>query len=429
FQQHLATHSRDGGDKGKVNDVDQGGNGNPEVIDRYTCSTCQKVYVSLEQFDRHLDGHEEVVLDNSAQDSLDDENETALSDISAKRLQDDPIIEVRPIKRRAKGANAPPVELKVALAGHRLGDIVETDGYEPVEPYLYLADFSARAGEIARTFAGALLQSDSSVILLLKVEVYGRSPSEDIHGFDLAKPTWDIKTVVATVHDCTRKLLIGTLSYSVLVTAALDITTGVVSVGASTSLHISSNMRMWCRKDRELNPLVERQLRSKFDHAITFAKTAAIFYLFASWECHPVTIFRLLDHYRGKSSSGTKAVATLFNEITKTQCITRILLQDLLEEIGAGDCSVATTLRAVLANFKADEQERPLFKDQKTSRLLRSLADSVCGTIRSLNNDKVATAIKARFQLNRDNSILKIYTHTREEKSADKGRGRCTSDN
>ncbi|KAI8598194.1 hypothetical protein EDD21DRAFT_383197 [Dissophora ornata] len=198
-------------------------------------------------------------------------------------------------------------------------------------------------------------------------------------------------------------------------------------------------MRMWCRKDRELNPLVERQLRSKFDHAITFAKTAAIFYLFASWECHPVTIFRLLDHYRGKSSSGTKAVATLFNEITKTQCITRILLQDLLEEIGAGDCSVATTLRAVLANFKADEQERPLFKDQKTSRLLRSLADSVCGTIRSWPCKSTCRAtlfdmilkckLESRFQLNRDNSILKIYTHTREEKSADKGRGRCTSDN
>ncbi|KAG0349569.1 hypothetical protein BGZ54_004334, partial [Gamsiella multidivaricata] len=427
------------GDEGEVGDEDVADSGGSEVSGGYTCSFCRKVFVSIDQYDNHLDFHEQVVLDNSIQNTLEDEDGSALSDIrseltdivkskevaelmmswvepsvcihesgersmamlmpsSAKRLLDDPIIDVWPIKRRTKGADVDPVDLKVALAGHRLGGLVETEIYEPVEPSMYLADYSTQADEIARTFAGALLQSESSVVLLLKVEVYGRSPSEDIHGIDLAKPTWDLKTVAVTIHDSTRKLLIGTLSYNVLVTAAIDIITGAVSVGASTSLHVSSNMRLWCRKDKELNPLVERQLRSKFDHAITFAKTAAIFYLFASWDCHPVTIFRLLDHYRGKSSSGTKAVAILFNEIAKTQYIKRKLLDDLLTELGAEDRSVATTLRALLESFKADERERPLSKDQKLSRLLRSLADGACGTIRSLNNEKVAKAIKARTE-------------------------------
>ncbi|KAG0316410.1 hypothetical protein BGZ99_006919 [Dissophora globulifera] len=457
FQQHLASHCNKDDNEGEVNDRDQGGNGDQDgnedqsgtrdqevnedskESNRYMCSTCQKVYISLEDFDTHLNGHEEIALDNCLQNTLEDEDEAALLEItselteiiknkevvelmltwvepsvcihesgertmamltpsSTKRLLDDPIVEVQPMKRRAKGVDTDPIDLKLALTGHRLGSLLETSCYEPVEPFLYLADFSTRAGEIAKTFAGALLQWESTAVLLLKVEVYGRSPSEDVHGFDLAKPSWDLKTVAVITHDHTRKLLIGTLSFSVLVTAALNITTGDISVGASTALHISNKTRLWRRKDWLLNPLVERQLRSKFDHAITFAKTAAVFYLFASWECQPVTIFRLLDHYRGKSSSGTKAVAILFNEIGRTQSITKQLLQDLLADIGTGSCSVTTTLQAVLASFKEDEQERPLSKDQKTSRLLRSLADGVCGTIRSLNNDKVATAIKARSE-------------------------------
>ena len=75
-----------------------------------------------------------------------------------KCLLDDPIIEVQPMKCHTKVVDADPVELNVALAGNSLGGLLETSCYEPVEPSLYLADFSTRAGVISRTFAGALLQ-------------------------------------------------------------------------------------------------------------------------------------------------------------------------------------------------------------------------------------------------------------------------------
>ncbi|KAG0257246.1 hypothetical protein BG011_004068 [Mortierella polycephala] len=448
FVEHVASHGDVNGNVVKVggsgaasdNNVDQGAEEDSEDVNWYTCSTCQKVYTSIDRFDSHLDGHSQVVLEESVQDSLENEDQTALSDIksqltdvaknaevvdvvltwvvpsvcvhesgersmamltrsSAKRQLDDPIIDVQPIKYHAKGVESDPKELKDALAGYRFGGLVETDLYEPIEPPLYLADFSKRKEEIARAFAGALLQSRFSVVLILKAEVYGRSPIEDIHGIELAKPKWEMKTIAVMLHDNTRKLLIGTHSYNILVTAAMDLEMGTVSVGASTPLHISSNTRLWCRKDRELNPLVERQLRSKFDDAITFANCAAVFYQFASWECQPVTIFKLLNYYKRKGSSGTKAVATLFSEIAKTQSITRTLLQSLRTELDAKDHSVAKTLRTMLEIFKADEQERPLLNDQKMSRLLRSLADGVCGAIRSLNDDKVVAAIKARSEV------------------------------
>ncbi|KAF9166796.1 hypothetical protein BGX20_000098, partial [Mortierella sp. AD010] len=120
-----------------------------------------------------------------------------LTPSSTKRLLDDPIIDVQQMKRRSKGLDVGPVKLK-----------------------------------ISRKFAGALLQWELTVIFLLKAKVYGRSPADDVHGFDLAQRKWDLMTVTSIVHGCTQKLLIGTLSFSVLVTAALNITTGDVSAGA-----------------------------------------------------------------------------------------------------------------------------------------------------------------------------------------------------
>ncbi|KAG0359606.1 hypothetical protein BGZ54_009891 [Gamsiella multidivaricata] len=76
----------------------------------------------------------------------------------------------------------------------------------------------------------------------------------------------------------------------------------------------------------------------------------------------------------------------------------RTLLHDLLAELSAECRSVATTLWVMLENLKADEQERPLSKDQEMGSLLESLANGVCDTIRFLNDDKVTAAIKARSE-------------------------------
>lgn len=71
-------------------------------------------------------------------------------------------------------------DLEVAISAHRFGDIVDPKLYEPIEPIepsLYLASMSSEGDEITRTFAGALLQTESSGNLLLEVEVYVQRPS------------------------------------------------------------------------------------------------------------------------------------------------------------------------------------------------------------------------------------------------------------
>ncbi|KAI1288516.1 hypothetical protein EDD11_010012 [Mortierella claussenii] len=313
YQEHVNSHAKNGkttssvaGGPGEA-EGSSGGNDCSEEVDCYKCSTCNMVLQSVEQFNSHLDTHEQVTLEDSIHDASSvGESKAALMGIkdeltevtkngdvaelvlqwlvpsicthesgetsfamltrsSAKRQLEDPIMDVRPVKQNTRGTEREPAGLKATLSTHRFGHLVDLDVYEPIEPSLFLADYSEKKEEISKTFAGALLQSDSSVTLILKAEVYERSPTEDAHGIDLAKPTWDVKTVEVLLHDNARKLLIGTLTFNILVTAALDLTTGAVSVGASSILHVSTKARLWCRKDKNLNLLVERQLRSKFD--------------------------------------------------------------------------------------------------------------------------------------------------------------------
>ncbi|KAK3821274.1 MAG: hypothetical protein J3Q66DRAFT_149726 [Benniella sp.] len=113
--------------------------------------------------------------------------------------------------------------------------------------------------------------------MLLKVEVYDKEPSGDFHAFNLAIPKVDLRTIGTVKHDKTRKLVIGTLTYNVLVTSAIDLSSCSISVGADSSLHVSENSQMWARKDKELNPLLLRQVRSRYDCKSTFFQCASVY--------------------------------------------------------------------------------------------------------------------------------------------------------
>ncbi|KAI8346016.1 hypothetical protein B0O80DRAFT_431124 [Mortierella sp. GBAus27b] len=380
FEEHFATHTettqKDPKDGGNV-DVDDNASASSGQSSQlqYFCSTCPQVFHDIEEFDIHLDSHGQVTIESPASDDISDAEKQALSNIrteltgtihnrdvadlvlewtvpsicthqsgehsvalltdsGAKRHADDPIVDIRPIQKKSKLAMELD-DLKVAISGHYFGGIVDPEMYKPIDPSLYQESMSSKGDEIARTFAGALLQTGSSVILLIKVEAYGRRPSEDIHAIEIVKPVWDLYTVAVVTHDNTKKLIIGTLSFNILVTAAIDLVTGAISVGP--------------------------------------------------------------DHYRRKKNSNIKAIATIFDDIGRTQCIKKALVESLLVDLD-GKAVVPRVLRGLLKTFTPEMKERELKGDKVASRLLRVLADSSCGTIRSLNTDKIIPAIKSRTE-------------------------------
>ncbi|KAF9197563.1 hypothetical protein BGZ49_001946, partial [Haplosporangium sp. Z 27] len=140
-----------------------------------------------------------------------------------------------------------------------------------------LKDFFKHHEEIAKTLAGAIIQTDYQAILILKVEVYARSPIEDPHSFDLAIPTINSKIVCVIHHDGSR-ISCGHAPMECLNSSLCKFDHWDIGAGASNvSAHLATYMIFWRRADFELNPSTKRQLRSKFDRREAFFECASIF--------------------------------------------------------------------------------------------------------------------------------------------------------
>ncbi|KAF8920484.1 hypothetical protein BGZ58_004324, partial [Dissophora ornata] len=90
-----------------------------------------------------------------------------------------------PIKRPRVRIHAGLDDLRTMLASNRFGKLIELDSYSLLESSFFVQDYKQFRNDIARNLAGALIHTGSQVILLLKVELYGRNPDEDPHSFDL----------------------------------------------------------------------------------------------------------------------------------------------------------------------------------------------------------------------------------------------------
>jgi hypothetical protein len=68
---------------------------------------------------------------------------------------------------------------------------------------------------LATSLEGLLLQSDDMVLLVDKVEVFGRAPSEDPHMLDVARPVGKRSFIVVNEwHDEAHKVMIRVLNGS-----------------------------------------------------------------------------------------------------------------------------------------------------------------------------------------------------------------------
>ncbi|KAF9416532.1 hypothetical protein BGZ94_010191 [Podila epigama] len=110
------------------------------------------------------------------------------------------------------------LELDDALKGHHYGGLVNAQDYRACdenEPIWHMP-FRDNGKKLARILAGLLIQSGDTVLYAVKVEVYGRRPSEDGHTQDLAIPTNSAVSIVNNHHDNTSKVVIGTLGWNAL---------------------------------------------------------------------------------------------------------------------------------------------------------------------------------------------------------------------
>ncbi|KAF9554623.1 hypothetical protein EC968_009548 [Mortierella alpina] len=323
-----------------------------------------------------------------------------LTQTAAKRAFSDPIMRLDPIKRPRPLIKIEATDIEVLLSTSRHGAIIKLTDYKPLEPAFFLKEYKQFKSEIAQKLAGAIIHTGSQVVLILKAEVYGRAPADDPHSFDLVKPILDVKRVSKIFHDNVEKLIIGTQQWSSLITSSLELTSGTIDAGANNTYTLTaSQSTIWGRDDWQLNPLVERQLRSKFYHKETYSRSASVFRPISNWACIPVTIFSLNNYYqRNVAMTGIKAASVVFKNIisSRKRVIKRKVLEQLLDNRDIKKAPLTETLLLGLLQLSSpNEKNIQLIDNYDCSILLSKLAETLCGTITLKNNNHVKPNIQA----------------------------------
>ncbi|KAF9157954.1 hypothetical protein BGX20_003644 [Mortierella sp. AD010] len=362
----------------------------------FECSHCKSVFLSVESLDEHLDVHSEIYEEEPADDnniqesqasSLLSQTKIKLNEATHDRRTTDYILEyVVPYRVRTNGrelmaflipgeaeqvskdpiegwlridqGKAPmevdPGNLEIMLTSHQFGSIIDVKHYSPMDPELFMKPFRPNKDDIAKRLAGSIIQTGTQAILVLKAEIYGRRPSDDPHEFALIMPYHDVKKISIVFHDNSRKLVVGTNTWSSLLTASIELTSGTIEVGASNStVNIARTSLIWCRDDCNQNLLVERQLRSKFDKSQTYWDCAAVFFLFSDWRCQPATIFQIVNHYYSKKMSGIKAAAVIFNGLLSSSIIKKSSLEELRTQLQNNKLSAGSVALQIIEKLIA----------------------------------------------------------------------------
>ncbi|KAK3848262.1 MAG: hypothetical protein J3R72DRAFT_94012 [Linnemannia gamsii] len=295
------------------------------------------------------------------------------------------------------------IELSQALMVHHYGSLVldRLKSYEQLGTTVSQRRYS-EASDLARLLAGCLIHSQENVALVLKVELYGRSRTEDPHEQPLAFPAFGDYIVVSVKHGGAQKLLIGTHTWLALVTCCILLHSGVVVVGPHNRQFVPHKSSIvWINtNDMERNALVERQLRSKFHDDRTFLEHAGVFFLFRRPSCLPVTLRTLYEHYAGKGPSGIKSVALVFSRLFNDKRLP-------VEELVAQGTPVENTrinkelnkLQQMISNTNNGSNNTTTTVSEPVSIQLRVLAELATGVITALNHSAVKVAVIERIEV------------------------------
>ncbi|KAG0337173.1 hypothetical protein BG004_007751 [Podila humilis] len=301
----------------------------------------------------------------------------------------------------------------VAIGSHAYGRLVRFEDYKLLEKNDPLWDlpFVDNGELLAAAFEGMLLHSGEDILLAFKVEVYGTADYEDPHAQEVARPkgTDDFK-VENVFHDHTRKVMVGTIKWCLLVTLAVMVTDGTVVVGpdnrffhpeASSSVWIKTKSYDWIRSrpKEDLYNTMPRQLRSKFDREATFESYSAVNRLFNHHTTMPVTLKTLYGFKSKNGWSGVKVAAFVFHQLYTKRKIMKAEIQAYVKEALKGrDGKLCESLKIVqrLVEEMADEEPIPVSKP--VNSYLTELAGKLSGEITNLNNTDVKNAVVKKIK-------------------------------
>ncbi|KAF9980965.1 hypothetical protein BGZ75_007784 [Mortierella antarctica] len=418
--------------------------------DTYLCPRCDKTFDSLKNLSEHVDEHDNSQSQESADSTPDDHADTVqalkgalishtgnlhtaeflmtitrpivlvLDDNTQVAVLATPNLTERLAGRRIVAAKEIPelrlgvntrlekstnADLSHSLLAHNYGKIVldDLDGYEELDNEMCQQRFSAAAQKIARRLAGALVQSKASVLLVLKVEIYGRERTEDPHEQPLAFPLLGSYIVESVSHDGAKKIVIGTDSWLALITSCVLLNTGEVVVGPhNTHFAPHKHSTVWLRTaDYERNSVVERQLRSKYHDDKTYMECAGVFFLFQRPACLPVTLRTLLEHYLSKADSGIKTVAAIFRQLYEEKALSRTGLAQQTSKIINEQTRISQEIRTLHQMLlTANHADKDMVSvSESVSRQLRVLTEFTTSATTALNHSVVKEAIEHRIRV------------------------------
>ncbi|KAF9924385.1 hypothetical protein BGZ67_009325 [Mortierella alpina] len=314
----------------------------------------------------------------------------------AKRLGDGSVAYVRPLKHRLDD-EIEDLELKIALKAHAFSLLVDVENYEPLgedDPLCFMP-FSEHNKLLSRKLVGLLIQSGDAVLLCLKVEVYGRSKSEDPHALDLALPDGISPfKVVNQLHESTSKVMGGTVRWNALVTMAVVVTNGKVVVGPhNTEFHPHPASHVWLRKDggKDMFNNVERQTRSKFHKTTSFELLAAAHPRFLRHCTLPVTLKTLWEFKATLAWSGIKVASFVFHQLFTCGKISKSDVTENLQKLKADkDTGIIGNLNQLVEAMQ-DEETSPV--SEPVSKQLMELAGRLQGDVTEINKTTITDGV------------------------------------
>ncbi|KAG0093626.1 hypothetical protein BGZ93_007811 [Podila epicladia] len=292
--------------------------------------------------------------------------------------------------------------LENVLKSSKFGSLVRIDEYRLLENNDLICHmrFSGNSMQLARQLEGLLIQSGDAVLCALKVEVYGRLPSEDPHKQELAIPGIKSFTVINVWHDNTSKVMIGTLKWGALVTMAVELTSGNVVVGPhNTEFYPHSVSHVWIRKDgdRDLMNNVERQTRSKFDNSSTYECNAAVHVWFNQLSTMPVTLRTLWEHKMKLGWSGIKVACFVFHKLYTKGVVLKLDVKTSLQKIKSQrhKSDLVGILNRLVEDMR-DEETSPV--SAAVNKHLTDLAARLQNEISAINKHTITNAVVKRIE-------------------------------
>ncbi|KAI8346091.1 hypothetical protein B0O80DRAFT_248289 [Mortierella sp. GBAus27b] len=318
-----------------------------------------------------------------------------------KRIQEDSVAFVRPLKRHCP-QDIEDMDLKSALRRHPYGRLVRPEDYKVAEGSddLWDVPFAGNGKMIARMMSGLLIQSGDAVLLAIKVELYGRRPSEDTHCQELAMPGRSPYVAVNSLHDNSNKVMVGTPGWNILVTLAVDLTTGKIVVGPHNPNFVPHRRsHIWLRTDggQDRHNNLERQTCSKFDSNSTFEKYASVWPQFNYYRVLPVTLTSLWYFKSEAQWSGVKTAAFVFHRLYEKQ---ELLKSDIVEAINKSrgpkntPCEILKILDKLVREMD-DGITAPV--SPTVNELLTQLSGKIQTDISTLNNEEITQAVEQRI--------------------------------